>query len=117
MEFEVNDKVYEVKLNIRFVRALDRLYKIEESGLSMGMGVTFGYSALDTYSIGELSKILPLAIGEKLTVGQVDELIEQYAEENDGLSGLFEGLKDALKVSPVTKDTVGNYLNSLQENQ
>lgn len=114
MQIEVNGKEYEVKINIGFVRELDKIYNIKENGFTMGMGVTLGYSALDMYSISDLTTILRLALPGKHTQTAVDNAIEQYAEDNDGLEGLFEGLKEALRNSSVTTATVEKFQNNLE---
>lgn len=113
MEFEINDKSYALKFNLGFVRAMDKVYNVQEMGLQMGVGVSFAYQMLSSYSINDLAVVIKHAIDGNVTQKQLDEAIEAYAEENDGLESLFETIKNGLEKSPVTKATVANFKKNL----
>ena len=37
MQLKINDKTYNIKFGVKFVRALDKAYPIEQQGLKFGM--------------------------------------------------------------------------------
>lgn len=114
MEITVNDKVHELKVTVGMVRKLDSIYKIEQNGLTIGMGISMAYTALDQYSVSDLANILKVAIKGNPSEVSIERALDDYAEEHDGLGGLFEGLKDLLSTSSLTKDTIRKFQGNLE---
>lgn len=115
MQLTINGKDYELKFGIGFIRELDKVYGIETNGVHFGMGIQAAYPMLTSFSVSALSDIIRCAIKGRLKQESVDEAIEAYADENDGLAGLFEAVKDELGKSSVTKDLVKKSEVSLEE--
>ena len=40
MQLKINDKTYNIKFGVKFVRALDKAYPIEQQGLKFGMALS-----------------------------------------------------------------------------
>lgn len=112
MEFKIGHKNYELKFGIKCVRELDKVYKIDRDGLEFGMGVNLSFVQLETKSVTGLSNIIKAAISHinsAPNINKVDEALEVYADENDGLSKLFDEIKEAMGKSPVMKETLKDF--------
>lgn len=109
MEIEIKGKDTELKFNFRFIRKMDAIYRIEQDGLEMSMGVSMAYNALNMYSVNDLVNVIHASSVEKVSRKDVEESIESYAEENDGLEGLFDEVQDELGKSPLTKATIQRF--------
>ncbi|WP_077706595.1 tail assembly chaperone [Virgibacillus dokdonensis] len=109
MEFTINEKVYELKFGIKFIRELDKVYEVDYQGMKFGMGVNMAFMNLQQWNPVAIHAVIRAAISYLDTTpsnSQIEKAIEQYALENDGLEELFTALKDALGKSPVMKDTI-----------
>lgn len=109
MEFKIADKEYQLKFGIKFIRELDKIYKVDYQGMKFGMGVNLAFMNLNQYNPTALAQVISAAVSHEQSppkIYQVDNAIEDYALENDGLSTLFEDLLDELGKSPVAKDTL-----------
>lgn len=115
MILDIGEKAHELKFNLKFIRLMDNVYNVEQSGLRMGMGVSMAYNALNMYSVDDLATIIRFASVESPTLKQVDTMLEEYADEHGDLSGLFDDLKNALKDSPMTKATIKNFVKNLNQ--
>lgn len=106
MELTVNGKTKELKFGIGFIRELDKIYKADLHGFAFGMGLTMGMAQLRQYNPTALSDVVRAAVKGNLSLQKVDELIEEYAEENDGLDSLFQEIIEEVGKSAVTKATL-----------
>lgn len=112
MEFPINGKKFELKFGMKFAREMDKVFKVDYQGLQFGMGINMAFMNLQQTNPTVLTDVIRSAIAHNDTVPSiqdVDEALEAYAEENDGLAKVFEELKDALGKSPVAKATIKNF--------
>ena len=106
MLFEIKGKDYELKFGIGFIRKLDEVYKADYSGIEFGMGLTMATIQLQQYNPAGLSEVIRAAVKGNVRLSAVDEAIEDYADEHDGLESLFEEINSELGKSTVVKDTM-----------
>lgn len=106
MEFEINGQAKEMKFGIGFIRSLDDVYKAEVNGVSFGMGLNMAMIQLQQYSPSTLSEVIRAAAKGNPRLKDVDNAIEAYAEENDGLESLFEEVIEEVGKSAITKATL-----------
>ncbi|MBU8568202.1 tail assembly chaperone [Virgibacillus pantothenticus] len=109
MEFIINEKVYELKFGIKFIRELDKVYEVDYQGMKFGMGVNMAFMNLQQWNPVAIHAVIKAAVSYLDTTPsskQIEKAVEQYALENDGLGDLFTELKDELGKSPVMKDTI-----------
>ena len=112
MLFEIAGKEYELKFGLKFIRELDKAYTVNYEGLEFGMGVNMAYTGLLQYNPSTLAEVIKAAtahLSSSPRINQIDEAIEQYAEENDGLDQLFEDVIEELGKSKVTKTTIEKF--------
>ncbi len=112
MEFKIGKKNYQLKFGVKCARELDKVYKIDRQGLQFGMGVNLATVQLQTKNSAGLSNIIKAAISHidsAPNIDKVDEAVEVYAEENDGLSKLFDKIKEEMGKSPVMKETMKDF--------
>ena len=106
MEFVINGKERELKFGIGFIRKLDEVYKVDYNGIEFGMGLNMANIQLQQFNPTALSEVIRSAIKGNVSQRQMDEAIEEYADENDGLGSLFESVIDEMGKSTVVKDTL-----------
>lgn len=119
MEIKVNGKNRELLFNkIGFIRRLDEIYKAEKGGIDFGFGVTFANVYLDQYSVPALANVIKCGLfkEKKITLGDVDEAIEEIAE-NGELEQLFEDVKLELGKSEIVKLTLAKMNKMSKGNQ
>lgn len=116
MEFEINGKERELKFGIGFIRKLDEVYKVEYNGIEFGMGLNMANAQLQQFNPTALSEVIRSAIKGNVSQRQMDEAIEEYADENDGLGSLFESVIDEMGKSTVVKDTLKRAQQMAEEN-
>lgn len=114
MRFDIGEKSHELKFNLGFIRDMDNLYKVEQYGVEMGVGVSMGYQSLSMYSVRDLVKIIQFAAEGKPTAKAVEKAVEDFAEEHGELETLFDEVKNGLKNSPMTKTTVKSFQKNLE---
>lgn len=95
-----------LKFGVGFVRKLDDLYKAQVEGIEFGVGLTVAHMHMAQRNPAALADVIRCAIPRGSTVVAVDQFVEQYAEENDGLEELFKGVEEALGKSSVVKSTM-----------
>lgn len=105
MEFNINGKTKELKFGIGFIRKLDAKYTGEMEGIKFGMGMMMATVQLRQYNPAALSDVIHCAMKGSPKVNDVDEVIEAYADEHDGLGDLFEEVLSEMGKSNVIKDT------------
>jgi len=106
MLFTINGKEQELKFNIGFIRALNKVYTADMNGISFGMGLNMANVQLQQYDPSGLTEVIRAALKGKFKLETIDEAVELYAEENDGLGGLFEAIIEEMGKSVVVKDTM-----------
>lgn len=106
MEFEINGKERELKFGIGFIRKLDEVYKVDYNGIEFGMGLNMANIQLQQFNPTALSEVIQAAVRGVTSQKQVDEALEDYAEENDGLGDLFEQVIEEMGKSAIVKDSL-----------
>ena len=106
MEFEINGKERELKFGIGFIRKLDEVYKVDYNGIEFGMGLNMANIQLQQFNPTALSEVIQAAVRGVTSQKQVDEALEVYAEENDGLGDLFEQIIEEMGKSAIVKDSL-----------
>ena len=112
MQFTIAGKEYELKFGIHFIREIDQVYKVDYQGMEFGMGVNLAFMNLLQYNPVALVEVIRAAVSHESSppkLKKIEEAVEEYAEENDGLGELFEGLIDELGKSKVVKDTLKKF--------
>lgn len=112
MKFEIAEKEYELHFGIKFVRQLDELYRVDYQGLEFGMGVNFAFLGLNQYNPATLGDVIRSAVSYEKSppiLKHIDESIESYADEHNGLGELFEIIIDEMGKSSVVKDTLERF--------
>ena len=105
MKFKIKGEETKLKMGIKFIRLLDEIYRIDYQGLDFGMGVMYAQIGLNQKSVPTLSDVIRCGLGNDFTQDEVDEAVENFAEE-DSLSKLFEQVEQALGKSKVVQETM-----------
>ena len=106
MEFVINGKERELKFGIGFIRKLDEVYKVDYNGIEFGMGLNMANIQLQQFNPTALSEVIQAAVRGVTSQKQVDEALENYAEENNGLGDLFEQVIEEMGKSAIVKDSL-----------
>ena len=117
MEFVINGKERELKFGIGFIRKLDDVYKVDYNGIEFGMGLNMANVQLQQFNPTALSEVIRSAIKGNVSQRQVDEALEEYADENDGLGSLFELVMDEMGKSTSVKDSLNRAQQLAEENE
>lgn len=104
MILEINGQNAELKFGIGFIRKMDVKHeaKVGNSGIKFGAGLILANLGLTQYNPVILADIIMCAT-KGYTARDIDNAIEDYAEEHGDLEGLFEEVKEELGKSPVVK--------------
>lgn len=108
MEFTVKEKTYELKFGLAFIRQLDEKFKVNYQGMEFGMGIIQAMAGLQQYNPTTLADVLKAAAthsGKAPKQYDVDEALDEYAEEHDGLEQLFEDIIEEMGKSKTVKAT------------
>jgi len=114
MEFVINGKERELKFGIGFIRKLDDVYKVDYNGIEFGMGLNMANIQLQQFNPTALSEVIQAAVRGVTSQKQVDEALEDYAEENDGLGDLFEQIIEEMGKSAIVKDSLKRVENLVE---
>ncbi len=109
MEIKIGKKNYQLKFGLKFVRELDKKYKVDTQGLQFGMGINLAFIQLNTKSPATLAEVIMAAASHNEnapTLNEVDKAIEDYADEHNGLGKLFEQIEEEMGKSNIVKDTI-----------
>ena len=106
MEFVINGKERELKFGIVFIRKLDDVYKVDYNGIEFGMGLNMANIQLQQFNPTALVEVIHAAVRGVTSQKQVDEALENYAEENDGLGSLFDLVIEEMGKSAIVKDSL-----------
>ena len=86
MELTINDKKVELKFGVRFLRELDKIASVENSGIKFGMGLSRSILGLRAYDAAVLADVLYAASYGK--VGQAT--IDHYLDNCEDLEKIFD---------------------------
>lgn len=117
MKFTIAGKEYDLKFGLKFIRELDKVYKVDYQGLEFGMGINLAFMNLNQYNPTALTEVIKAAVSHESSAPkerQIEEAIEDYADEHDGLEQLFEDVLEELGKSKVVKDTVKRFRENAQ---
>ena len=117
MEFVINGKERELKFGIGFIRKLDDVYKVDYNGIEFGMGLNMANIQLQQFNPTALSEVIQAAVRGVTSQKQVDEALEDYAEENDGLGDLFEQIIEEMGKSAIVKDSLKRVQQMVEEDE
>lgn len=115
MELKVQNKLQELKFGIGFVRKLDKKYFTSKGGIEFGLGLHLAYPMLLSRNLTVLSDVIRCAIAGTVSELSVDNALDAYAEENDGLETLFEDVIEGLKNSNSLKATIQVISTEMEE--
>ena len=121
MELTIENKTYNFRFGIRFVRYLDGKSSIEQNGVQFGIGLDTLIPNLLTGNTVTLSDCLFVANrteNPRVTQEQLDNYIDN---ENTDIDGLFDDVLKELKKSNATKKKakmlMKEYEEKMQETQ
>lgn len=106
MMIDLNGKEKKLKFGVGFVRQLDEIYRAEVEGIEFGVGLGVANLHLTQRNPAALADIIRCAIPRGSTRVSIDNFVEEYADENDGLEELFVEVQEALGKSSVVKATL-----------
>ncbi|SDB96324.1 tail assembly chaperone [Shouchella lonarensis] len=113
MKFKIADKDYEIVAGMSFINQMDKYYAVEDQkGIKFGLGINLGYSYIIQKNPTVLQNFFMSALHhrkDKPSPSEIEQAIVDYAEENNGLDGLFEEVGKLLETSPLTADTVKHF--------
>lgn len=115
MQFKVQNKEQELRFGVGFVRRLDKKYFTAREGIEFGIGLHLTYPMLAARNITILSDIIRCALPGTVSELSVDNAIDKYADENDGLGTLFDEVIEGLKTSNSLKDTIQVISTEIEE--
>lgn len=106
MELKIKGISKELRFGTGFVRKLDEVYQVKMSGIEFGAGLLMANMQLSQMNPTALSDVIRCAVKGNLKQIELDNFIDDYAEENDGLKGLFDEVVGEMGKSFVVKDTM-----------
>ncbi len=115
MELTINEKVYNFKFGIGFVRHLDGKSSIEQNGVQFGIGLETLIPNLLTGNTVTLSDCLFVANkteNPRITQEQLDNYID---DEKTDIDFLFDNVLEELKKSNATKKKAEMLLKEYEE--
>ena len=86
MELTINNKKVELKFGVRFLRELDKIASVENSGIKFGMGMSRSILGLRAYDAAVLSDVLFAASYGKVAQTTIDN----YLDDCDDLEKIFD---------------------------
>lgn len=90
MELTINDKQVELKFGVRFLRELDKIASVENSGIKFGMGLSRSILGLRAYDAAVLADVLYAASYGKVGQTTIDNFL-------DGCEDLEKVFDDVMK--------------------
>ena len=95
MELTINDKKVELMFGVRFLRELDKIASVENSGIKFGMGLSRSILGLRAYDAAVLADVLYAASYGK--VGQAT--IDNYLDNCEDLEKVFDDVMKEISES------------------
>ena len=102
MQLTINEKTYNVKFGVKFVRALDKAYPIEQQGLKFGMALSSKIPELYAKNIASLADIISYGTVTESPRPSLSD-VETYVEECEDLEKLFDDVIQELSESNAGK--------------
>ena len=109
MELTINEKVYNFKFGIGFVRHLDGKSSIKQDGIQFGIGLETLIPNLltgNTVTLSDCLFVANMTENPRITQDQLDNYIDD--EETD-IDSLFDDVLEELKKSNATEKLLENY--------
>lgn len=106
MELEIGGIKRELRFGTGFIRKLDEINKVNMNGIEFGVGLIIANTQLQQMNPAGLSTIIRCAAKGNLKEREVDNFLDDYADENGGLKELFDEVSNELGKSTVIKDTL-----------
>ena len=116
MELTINNKVYEFKFNMKFMREVNKRYAKEiDKGVKKNIGLNYIVAGILDRDIETLVDVLytSCVTDPRITKPEIDAFIDDECEDIDAL---FEEVKDFLGKANATKKAVKN-LQEMIENE
>lgn len=82
MEITIKDKTYTLNFGIKALEALDKHYKVEQSGMEIGGGVVYANGLYEMASPAFLSVLIPAGLLTSKTKPSLDD-IDEYINSLD----------------------------------
>lgn len=102
MQLTINDKTYEVKFGVKFVRAMDEKYRLNTNGVEFGAGLEATAGFLFNQKITTLADYLYYGtITEKPRPSQND--IDDYLDTVEDIEAVFDEVIAELEASNASK--------------
>lgn len=114
MQLKINDKTYNIKLGVKFVRALDKAYPIEQQGLKFGMALSAKIPELYAKNIASLADIIYYGTVTESPRPSLSE-VETYVEECEDLEQLFDDVLQELSESNAGKSLLSEMNQGLKK--
>ena len=114
MQLKINDKTYNIKFGVKFVRALDKAYPIEQQGLKFGMALSAKIPELYAKNIASLADIIYYGtVTESPRPSLTD--VETFVEECEDLERLFDDVLQELSESNAGKSLLSEMNQGLKK--
>ena len=114
MQLTINDKTYSVKFGVKFVRALDKAYPIEQQGLKFGMALSAKIPELYAKNIASLADIIYYGTVTESPRPSLND-VETYVEECEDLEKLFDDVIQELSESNAGKSLMSEMDQNLKK--
>lgn len=106
MRFKIGNTEAKLKFGVKFVRLMDEKYTIDYQGLDFGMGIMYAQMGLAQKSVPTLSNIIHAATKGEYHIDDIDDAVEEYAEQEGGLKKLFDQIEEEMGKSQVVQETI-----------
>ncbi|MED4083869.1 tail assembly chaperone [Halalkalibacterium halodurans] len=119
MEFKIGNKNYQLQFGVKFLREMDKAYQSNTEGIRFGLGMEQALIMLATENPLVIVDIIKAATAHeksKPSTSEIEQAVEEYAVEHDGLNDLFEKIRDELGNSPWTKAKVAKMKKEMKNN-
>lgn len=114
MQLVINDKTYNVKFGVKFVRSLDKTFPIERNGMKFGMALSAKIPELYAKNIASLADILYHGtVTESPRPSLAD--VETFVEEHEDLEQLFDDVIQELSESNAGKSLMSEMDKDLKK--
>ena len=114
MQLTINEKTYNVKFGVKFVRALDKDYPIEKQGLKFGMALSAKIPELYAKNIASLADIIYYGTVTESPRPSLSD-VETYVEECEDLEKLFDDVIQELSESNAGKSLMSEMDQNLKK--
>ena len=114
MQLTINEKTYNVKFGVKFVRVLDKAYPIEQQGLKFGMALSAKIPELYAKNIASLADIIYYGTVTESPRPSLND-VETYVEECEDLEKLFDDVIQELSESNAGKSLMSEMNQGLKK--